>query len=100
MSQTLISYQHPSYNTNMGGLNEQPRQPLTSKLEPLPSLDTNQTSQVYQLPIQPDPIQRASLPASDCVLGAVFIQRASLPNDYEVWSRINIVCSVLFSYLA
>ena len=76
-------YQHPSNNTNMGGLNEQPRQPLTSKLEPLPSLDTNQTSQVYQLPIQPDPIQRASL-----------------PNDYTVWSIINTVCAVLFSHLA
>ena len=35
-------YQHPSNNTNMGGLNEQPRQPLTSKIEPQPPLDTNQ----------------------------------------------------------
>ena len=77
MSQTPPpSYQHLS---NIG----QPLQQFPSWLEPLPPIKTNQASQVYQLPIQPDPIQRASL-----------------PNDYTVWSIINTVCAVLFSLWA
>ena len=83
MSQTPAFYQHPSNSININELNEQPRQPFPSRLEPLPPLETNQNSHVYQLPVHPNPIQRASL-----------------PNDYTVWSIINTVCSVLFSLWA